>query len=82
MRSQPIEPADLPGHRGLRRSAIAALVAAQPETVLDALRHRRVGRQTTRVLLDAGPLTDAEGVQRRSVYDVIDREALGSWKVE
>lgn len=81
MRPRPIEPADLRGLPGLRRSAIAALIAAQPKTVLEALRLRHVGRRTTRALLDGGLITDSEGVQRRSVYDVIGREALGAWKV-
>jgi len=80
-RSRPLTADDLSGLPGLRRSAIAALVASQPATVLDALRHRYVGRSTTRALLAAGLLTDPEGVQHRSVYDVVGREALGAWKV-
>lgn len=82
VRSRPLVADDLRGLPGLRRSAIDALVAAQPTTVLEALRHRHVGRKTTRVLLAAGLLEDPEGVQRRSVYDVIDREALGPWKAK
>ena len=55
----------------LTSASIAALVASQPATVLEALRQRYVGRRTTRALLDAGLLNDPEGVQRRSVYDVV-----------
>jgi hypothetical protein len=80
-RTRPIIADDLRGLPGLRRAAIDAIVATQPATVLDTLRIRDVGRKTTQALLDAGLITDPEGVQRRSVYDVVEREKLGAWKV-
>ena len=60
---------DLSGYPGLSRAARDALLAAQPATVLDALRLRGVGRKTTRRLLAEGLLTDPEGVQRRARTD-------------
>ena len=58
---------DLRGQPGLSRSAIAALLAQQPPTVLEALRMHRVGRKTTERLLALGVLTDPEGVQNRAM---------------
>ena len=47
--------------------AIDALVALQPPTVLKALLMHGVGRKTTKRLLALGLLTDAEGVQTRTM---------------
>jgi hypothetical protein len=46
--------------------AVDALMRAQPETVLEALRLPDVGRKTTKRLLEAGLLTDPEQVQQRA----------------
>ena len=53
----------LVGRAGLRRTAIAAILVAQPRTVREALRIPDVGRKTTRHLLALGLLTDEEGGQ-------------------
>jgi uroporphyrinogen-III synthase len=58
---------DLRGQPGLSRVASLALVAAQPHTVLEALRIIGVGRKTTKRLLALGLVTDPEGAQRRSM---------------
>jgi hypothetical protein len=57
-----IELDDLRGLPGLRESAKAALVAAQPRTTADACWLQGVGRKTARVLCEAGFLTDPYGV--------------------
>jgi hypothetical protein len=56
---------DVRGQPGLSRSALAAVLAAQPSTVTEALRIRGVGRKTTRLLLDLGLVADPERVQAR-----------------
>jgi hypothetical protein len=60
---------DLVGQPGLSRTARNGIIAAQPETVLEALGVRGVGRKTTKRLLAKGLLTDDEGVQRRALTD-------------
>jgi hypothetical protein len=60
---------DFRGHPGLRRSALDALLKAQPKTVLEALQLPDVGRKTTARLLALGLVTDPEGVQRRTASD-------------
>jgi len=54
---------DLRGQSGLSREAIAALIAAQPSTVREALAIGGVGRKTTRRLLRLGCVTDLERIQ-------------------
>lgn len=70
MRARPITHDDLRGLPGLRRTAADAIIAAQPRTVLELLRLRDVGRKTARVLLTAGLISDPEGVQLRSRFDL------------
>jgi hypothetical protein len=65
----PIITEHLVGLLGLGRAPAQALLAAQPRTVLEALRIHGVGRKTTRRLLDLGLLGDPEGVQHRSRTD-------------
>ena len=69
MRARPITHDDLRGLPGVRRAAVDAIVTAQPRTVLEVLRLRDVGRKTAKVLLDAGLISDPEGVQTRSRFD-------------
>jgi hypothetical protein len=67
VRRSRLEPSDLDGLPGLRRHARAALLAAQPATVMEALSLRDVGRSTTRHLLKLGLLTDPVDVQNHSL---------------
>lgn len=69
MRARPITHDDLRGLPGLRRTAAAAIVEAQPRTVLELLRLRDVGRKTAKELLRVGLVSDPEGVQSRSRFD-------------
>jgi hypothetical protein len=56
---------DLCGQPGLSQVARDQLLRWQPNTVLQALRIRGVGRSTTKRLLGLGLLTDPEQVQTR-----------------
>jgi hypothetical protein len=58
---------DLRCQPGLSQAARDRLLAAQPATVLKALRIHGVGRKTTKTLLGLGLLTDTEGVQNRAL---------------
>lgn len=69
-RRVPLTTAHLDGLPGLRRAARAALLDAQPATVMEALSLRDVGRSTTRHLLALGLLTDPVGVQNHSLSDI------------
>lgn len=62
----PITEDDLRGLPGLRQVAIETLLAKQPRTVKEALATRDIGRKTIRSLLEAGLVTDPEGLQRGS----------------
>jgi hypothetical protein len=53
----------LRGLPGLRRESIAAVVAAQPRTVVEARMIPGVGYKTTRHLLELALITDPEGRQ-------------------
>jgi hypothetical protein len=54
---------DLRGQPGLSRDATAALVAAQPTTVREALKIPGVGRKTTRRLIELGAIGDPDDTQ-------------------
>lgn len=64
--SQRITAQSLAGLPGFRRSAQEALIAGQPQTVMEALKIPYVARKTTRHLLRLGLLTDPEGMQTRT----------------
>jgi hypothetical protein len=65
--SRPITAEHLAGLPGLRKAARQRLLAAQPVTVLEALRIPDVARRTTRRLLALGVLIDPERAQNRSL---------------
>jgi len=65
--SRPIIAEHLARLPGLRNAARQRLIAAQPATVLEALRIPDVGRRTTRRLLTLGVLSDPEPAQNRSL---------------
>ncbi|MBI1944514.1 MAG: hypothetical protein HYS27_02390 [Deltaproteobacteria bacterium] len=75
--ARPIIPNDLAGLPGLRRAAMAEILAAQPKTVREALAIPDVGRRATRHLLALGLLADPEHLQDRSMAAVMRVERAG-----
>lgn len=74
-RPGPITATHVRGLPGLRLAARDVILAAQPTTVLEALRIPGVGRTTTGHLLELGLLADPEGVQERTIEEA--SRALG-----
>lgn len=59
----------LEGLPGLRRTAREAILARQPETVLQALSIPDVGRKTLRHLFELGVISDPAGLQGRRMTE-------------